>query len=183
MELKMVSRYSIYPREVLLKVSSRSNIWKFVKNPPILQVTSWSLGGKVCSWWSWRWCQGTQDIPGKFYWKFHQDPTSGSLSRLHLSARSPPVILEDLKVPDGTGVGVGGSSKPIETFPESLTMIWALDLWFWLDFELGLVVWWWWVGGGVASGLFMHRVKPWLNNCTISLVQWHHWMRRIEMYV
>ena len=49
MELEMVSRNSIYPREVLLKVSSRSNIRKFVKTPPILQVASWSLGGMGCS--------------------------------------------------------------------------------------------------------------------------------------
>ena len=54
MGLEMVSRNSIYPREVLLRVSSRSNIRKFVKTPAILQVTSWSLGGKGCSWWSWR---------------------------------------------------------------------------------------------------------------------------------
>ena len=46
MELEMVSRYSIYPREVLPKVSSRSNIWKFVKNPPILShfLESWRKG-------------------------------------------------------------------------------------------------------------------------------------------
>ena len=49
MELEMVSWYSKYPREALLKVSTRSNIRKLVKTPPILQVTSWSLGGKGCS--------------------------------------------------------------------------------------------------------------------------------------
>ena len=102
----MVSRYSMYPREVLPKVSSRSNIWKFVKNPTILQVTSWSLGGKGYSWQTWRWCQGTQDIPGKFYWKFHQDPTSGSLSRLCLSSKSLPGVLDERDVLDGAGDGV-----------------------------------------------------------------------------
>ena len=49
MELEMVSRNSIYPREVLLKVSSRSNITKLVKTLPIFQVSSWSFGGKGCS--------------------------------------------------------------------------------------------------------------------------------------
>ena len=49
MELEMVSRNSRYPREVLLKVSSRSNIRKLVKTPPIFQVSSWSFGGKGCS--------------------------------------------------------------------------------------------------------------------------------------
>ena len=48
MDLQMVSRYSIYPREALMKVSSRSNIRKLVKTPLILQVTSWSLSGKGC---------------------------------------------------------------------------------------------------------------------------------------
>ena len=52
MELEMVSCHSKYPREALLKVSSRSNIWKLVKTPPILQVLSWSLAGQGSSWWS-----------------------------------------------------------------------------------------------------------------------------------
>ena len=46
MELEMVSRYSKYPWEVLLKVSLRSNIKNLVKIAPILQVSSWSLGDK-----------------------------------------------------------------------------------------------------------------------------------------
>ena len=101
--MEMVSEYSKYPREALLKVSSRSNIRKLVKTPPILQVSSWSLGGKECSWWSWRWCQSTQNTPGKLYWKFHQDPTSGSLSRLHLSSKSLPGVLVERDVLDGAG--------------------------------------------------------------------------------
>ena len=42
------------------------------------------------------------------------------MSRLHLSSKSLPGVLEDYEVPDGTGVGVGGSSIPIETFPGGL---------------------------------------------------------------
>ena len=49
-----------------------------------------------------------------------------------------------MEVPDGAGVGVGGSSIPIGTFHQSLMMIQALDLSFRLDFEL-CVGW-----GGVA---------------------------------
>ena len=122
-ELDMLSGYSKYAWEASLIVSSRSNIRKLVKTPPILQVSSWSLGGQECSWWSWQWCQGTHNIPRMLYWKFHQDPTSGSLSRLHLSSKSLPGVLEDNKGPDGAGVGVGGSSTPIGTFPQSLMMI------------------------------------------------------------
>ena len=111
-----------------------------IKTLNFLQVFAWSHGGQWCSWWSWRWCQGTQNTPGKLYWKFHQDPTSGSLPRLHLSSKSLPGVLEDLEGPDGAGDGVGGSSIPIGTFPQSLMMIWALELWFWSDFELWVVV-------------------------------------------
>ena len=76
MELEMVSRYSWYPSEALLKVSLRSNIRNLIKTPHILQVYSWSLGGRGCPWWNWRWCQGTYSIHQKLYWKFDQDPTS-----------------------------------------------------------------------------------------------------------
>ena len=48
MKLDMVLGYPKYPKEALLKVSSRSNIRKLVKTPPILQVSSWSLGGQGC---------------------------------------------------------------------------------------------------------------------------------------
>ena len=43
MTLEMVSGYSKYPWEVLLKVSSRSNIRNLVKIAPILQVSNWVL--------------------------------------------------------------------------------------------------------------------------------------------
>ena len=72
---------------------------------PIIQVSYWSLGGHGCSWWSWRWCQDVYNIPRKHSWKFHQDPTSGTLSRLHLSSKSLPGVLEDLDVLYGAGDG------------------------------------------------------------------------------
>ena len=49
MELDMVSWYSKYPRKALLKVSSRSNIRNLVKTLHFLKVSSWSLGGQLCS--------------------------------------------------------------------------------------------------------------------------------------
>ena len=64
----------------------------------------------------------------ELYRMFHQDPTLGSLSRLHLSSKSLPGVLEDMEGPDGAGVGVGGSSIPIGTFPQSLMTIQARDL-------------------------------------------------------
>ena len=45
MELELVSRYPKDPKEALLKVSLRSNIGKLVKTTPIINVSSWSLGG------------------------------------------------------------------------------------------------------------------------------------------
>ena len=45
MELEMVSGYTKYPIEGLLKVSSRSNIRKLVKTTNIIKVSFWSLGG------------------------------------------------------------------------------------------------------------------------------------------
>ena len=43
MMLEMVSGYSKFPWEVLLKVSSRYNIRNLVKIAPILQVSNWVL--------------------------------------------------------------------------------------------------------------------------------------------
>ena len=39
----------------------------------------------------------------KLLCKFHPDPTSQTLSRLHLSSKSLPGVLEDVEVPDETG--------------------------------------------------------------------------------
>ena len=45
MELEIVSRNLIYPREVSLKVSSRYIIRKLAKTTHIIKVSSWSLRG------------------------------------------------------------------------------------------------------------------------------------------
>jgi len=42
--------------------------------------------------WIWRWCQMGGNIHQKCLWKFHQDLTSGTMSRLHLSSKSLPGV-------------------------------------------------------------------------------------------
>ena len=96
MELEMVSGYSIYPREALLQVSSRSNIWKLVKT--LSFHMSSKSGEQGCSWWTWWWCYSTQNIPGKLYCEFHQDLASGSFSRLYLSTYPPCLLLESWRI-------------------------------------------------------------------------------------
>ena len=75
MDLEMVSDGREHPSEVSVKVSSRSDIRNHVKTPPVLQVSSRSLGGHGHSWWTWRWCQMGANIHQKLLWKFHQNPT------------------------------------------------------------------------------------------------------------
>ena len=57
----------------------------------------------------------------KLLCKFHQDPTSQTLSILHLSSKSLPGVLEDVEVPDDPGGGVicQDSNCPSSLFLES----------------------------------------------------------------
>ena len=91
-DLELVSDGRKHSSEVCVKVSSRSDIRNHVKTPPILQVSSRSLGGHGHSWWTWRWCQMGGNIHKKCLWKFHQDLTSGTMSRLHQSSKSLPGV-------------------------------------------------------------------------------------------
>ena len=65
-----------------------------VKSSPLLPlpVSSRSLGGSGGSWWTQSWCKLIGIIPQKLLWKLHQDPTSGTLSRLHLFYMSLPEV-------------------------------------------------------------------------------------------
>ena len=112
--------------EASVKFSSRSNIRNPVKTPPFLHVSSWSLRGHKGAWWNWSMGQMNGWIFMKLLWNFHQDPTSGTLlrvlissmscpeehpisgalSRLHLSSKSLPGVLEDMEDPDGPEVGI-----------------------------------------------------------------------------
>jgi len=82
--LEMVP-YDMYQSyEVALKISSKSNIRNHVKTLLVLIVPSWSLGGHVGFLTTWRKCHMTCINPLKMLWKFHQNQTSGTLSRLHV---------------------------------------------------------------------------------------------------
>ena len=87
MNLEMVSKDRDYPSEPSVKVSSRSIVRNCVKTPPILQVTSWSLGGHGGSWWTWRWCQRK----GTIHLNFHP-------SYLFLESWRTLMFLMDLKM-------------------------------------------------------------------------------------
>ena len=100
---------------------------KLVKALLILQVSSWGLGGQGCSWWSWGWCQVTQNILAKINWKFYQDQSSGSLSRLHLSSKSLPGVLVERDVLDGAGDGVIVLKISQGSFTESFIKIQHLE--------------------------------------------------------
>ena len=54
------------------------------------------LGISTCpnghSWLIWRWCQMGGNIHRNCLWKFHQDLTWGTMSRLHLSSKSLPRV-------------------------------------------------------------------------------------------
>ena len=124
MNLDVVSDDRDHPSEASVKVSWRSNNRNYVKTPPILQVSSWSLGGRGGSWWTWRWCHMIGIILQKLLWKFHQDPTSETLSRLHLSSKS---LLESWKTWRFLTYLVmvsDGSEHPREA---SLKVSWRLD--------------------------------------------------------
>ena len=95
-----------YTKEYFLQVWRWLVEKKPVKTPPVLQVSSWSLGGQGCSWDTWRWCQKGCNIPRKVSCKFDDDWFRKSLSRLLLSSKSPPGVLEDMDVPEILGDGV-----------------------------------------------------------------------------
>ena len=83
-DLDVVSKERDYPSEPPVKVSSRSKVRNCVKTSPILQVTSWCLGGHGSSWWTWRWCQRKGTIHLIFLWKFHQDPSLRTHVKKHV---------------------------------------------------------------------------------------------------
>ena len=52
------------------------------------------------------------NIHQKYLWKFHQDLTSGTMSRLHLPSKSLPGVLEDMDIPDEAGDGFRSGEHP-----------------------------------------------------------------------
>ena len=100
----------------------------FIKTPPVFQVSYWSL--EVSSWilhqhscWTWRWGQMEWNIHQKCLWKFHQDLTSETRSRLHLSCKSFPGVKEDMDIPDEPGDGVRWEGTSIRSVCETFIKI------------------------------------------------------------
>ena len=73
--------------------------------------------------WIWRWCQMGGNIHQKCLWKFHQDLTLGTMSRLHLSSKSLPGVYEDMDIPDETGDSVRWEGTSIRSICESFIEI------------------------------------------------------------
>ena len=123
MELEIESWWREHPHKFLLKVSSWSNIRNLVKTLPVHQVSYRSLLGQGGSWWRLRWSQVGENIHKNLDWKFNQDSTSGTLSRLYPSTKSLHGVLEDREVPDGAGDGVRVERTSIQIFAESFLKI------------------------------------------------------------
>ena len=77
--------------EEVLSCLSRSDFSNHVKTFPVLHVSSQSQGGNRHG-----------NIHQKCLWKFHQDLTSETMSRLHLSSKSPPGVKVDMDILDET---------------------------------------------------------------------------------
>ena len=122
----MVSKGLNHPQECFLQVWSWLVDKKPVKTPPVLQDSSWSLGGHGCSWDIWRWCQKGWTIPRNVSCKFEVDWLTKSLSRLLLSSKFPPGVLEDMVDPNTPPCGVKRSNLVLRMFGESFMKIGAL---------------------------------------------------------
>ena len=66
-------RVKEYNKDAFLKISSRSINRNPFMTQPVLQISSWSLGGYGHSWQLFWWCQMLKRIIKMLSWKFHQD--------------------------------------------------------------------------------------------------------------
>ena len=111
------------------------SLWSFTKNfikikhqeafqgstyHPTLLLESWRAGMFL---FELERLSGYRNIKGKIYWNFHQDPTSWSLSRLHLLSKSLPGVLEDRDVLDRDRSGVRVLKIYLGSFTESFIKI------------------------------------------------------------
>ena len=83
-----------------------------------------SLPNSRQHWYSWNGVRWEGTFTYKCLWKFHQDLTSGTMSRLHLSSKSLPGVWEDMDIPDWSGDGVRWEGTSIGTVCESFIKIW-----------------------------------------------------------
>ena len=101
---------------------------KHLKTPLFLKISSWSLWGYRGSWQTLRWCHMTCINSMKLMWKFHPNPTSGSLSRLYLSSKSLPGVFEERGVHEEPGNGVIWNVSPSEVAVCHMTCINSMKL-------------------------------------------------------
>ena len=72
---------------------------------------------------TWGWCQIGDDIHLNLLLKFYQDLTSGTMSRLHLSSKYLPGVLEDMEILDELEYGVILGKLSFRSFCESFIKI------------------------------------------------------------
>ena len=120
-----------------------------VKTPPVLQVSGWHGH----SWLNWRWCQMAGNIHHKCLREFYHNLTSVTMSRLHLSSKSLPRILEDMDLemllgkehPSKVSVKVSSKSdirNHVKTPPVLQVFSWSLgghwySWWTWIWCQMG----------------------------------------------
>ena len=73
----------------LVKISSHYACFKAIKNPPVLQVCRWSLGGHGGSWQYFSTCQSLLNDSRIIWWKFQ---VITPLPTCYLTIRNPPVL-------------------------------------------------------------------------------------------
>ena len=73
----------------LMKISSHYACFKAIKNPPVLQVCRWSLGGHGGSWQYFSTCQSLLNDSRIIWWKFQ---VITPLPTCYLTIRNPPVL-------------------------------------------------------------------------------------------
>ena len=156
-----------HPLEASVKFSSRFNIRKPVKTPPVLQVCSWSLGGHGGSWRTLWWSQMEVNIEEKLPWKIQEDWTTETLSRLQLSSKSLLESWRTWRFLTYLVMVSDGSEHPREA---SLKVSWSLDIKNLVKTPPVLQVssWSlrghggsWWGGIRVGSHLCNKKDKPW----------------------
>ena len=72
-----------------MKISSHYACFKAIKNPPVLQVCRWSLGGHGGSWQYFSTCQSLLNDSRIIWWKFQ---VITPLPTCYLTIRNPPVL-------------------------------------------------------------------------------------------
>ena len=95
-----------------------------IKIRPVLQVSTWSLGGQDGSWHTNNECYLVYNCIYSMCRKFHQILTWITLSRHYLSSKCHPGVLEDRMVPDTLTESIIYFRIVFKTYPESFIQFW-----------------------------------------------------------